>query len=330
MKKNMMIVTRAYAKKGSIDDEFTFDWEQNVTDKIVVFPCEKDDKSCKVILIHGSDFDVNKFYESTKDLINSIKIGITGETGCDDSKQAEWAFLVHAPDFNEGGKEEFRNIISTEFEGFGIKLKFNSFYSGNSKIQKSLLDLCVKNKDFSSVFNEIWEYYNNKKNIEKQIIISKISLIKHRVENLFIPVDMNLQGWIESEFNREYAKEIAKDYSNKRAFGLISYAQKMIYSNEENVDNLESVLGRLEKILENAQRMKLVEKRDRLFKAIPRPAKDYSSYETFLGIYKLLENFHDIEFLNGLISGLKSDNYFHRWIVEIDESFEGIKELLTK
>jgi len=62
---------------------------------------------------------------------------------------------------------------------------------------------------------------------------TEIRVLKHRLNHIFLPVDIDLQGLRETDFKEAYWKEVASEYKG-RGLQLIKDAQSIIYG--DNVD----------------------------------------------------------------------------------------------
>lgn len=137
---------------------------------------------------------------------------------------------------------------------------------------------------------------------------NRIGTLKHDFSHLFLPVLTDLQGWNESDFDPEYAKEIADVYSCERIDNLLANARQIVYGDD-------GVRG----ILEN-RNMNNVSAYDRLRELLPPEDKVHHSWKV---LYALGAN--DLDKARRLA---KEQRAFDKWFQEVDKQLHELRSIL--
>lgn len=187
-------------------------------------------------------------------------------------------------------------------------------------------DLLVCNsKECSKRFDELCEI------IRKKNSISDFSTFKHRLTHLFLPIDIDLQGWAESGFNEQYREEIAKEYEGK-AVSILNKARSIVYrkfSTEDKDKTFEAIIDKAIKLLKEAKcREELKARRERVYNLLPE--NNEKQNDTFQEAYEILLAIQTEAGLQGIKERLQNGNPFNKWFQEIDKAMDELREKIPK
>lgn len=164
-------------------------------------------------------------------------------------------------------------------------------------------------------FNDIYECFFL--NLPK-----KSAIIKHRLLHLFLPLDIDIQGLIESGFNNNYLGEIKNDYKDK-LFDLFDEAKKIIYMKDDSdrEETLEFIKRKAKKGGGKTKKKQIDDDWRELIELIP-PTKT----NKFKNIYELLScpNKDRVQEMP------KVCNEFHEWYMDLEKALETLCGLIEK
>ncbi|MCM8808134.1 MAG: hypothetical protein NC926_09415 [Candidatus Omnitrophica bacterium] len=165
----------------------------------------------------------------------------------------------------------------------------------------------------------------------------KISIIKHKIGNIFLPVDIDLQGLVETSFDGEYFKKVLEAWQNNKQENKLNKAREWIYNSKSGTTQKEKCL---EEIKDEAKQTKKDEKEKeeieniwgKLKAILPENEKE-SVEEKLKGLRELYNKAKEIlECLNnGNIEKLKEickdgRNPFHEWFSKLCDILDELGE----
>lgn len=234
---------------------------------------------------------------------------------------------------HQGSENEIKNKQRSCFKNKGIIREY----------------IHVRRRNSSSLWDPVWEYFCQicislkfeKKNEFMQNFINlchacmsllkRLAVIKHKLNHLFLPIDIDLQGLIESDFNEEYWKEIKVAWNENEIKKIISKAKNLIYGNKEEGDYIvkiiEEAIGFASKEEEKNKIKVGKAKINELFpirKAkVPNELGAYmKKYYKAIKILSVLSCGEKEELINLL---RKEGNCFHDWLVSLNKVIDEIE-----
>lgn len=76
----------------------------------------------------------------------------------------------------------------------------------------------------------------------KPNLVRRLSILKHRIAHLFLPIDIDLQGLMETGFREDYWKEVADAWRGGKALGTLTEARKLVYGSQGVEDSVKKVV----------------------------------------------------------------------------------------
>jgi hypothetical protein len=152
----------------------------------------------------------------------------------------------------------------------------------------------------------------------------RLGILKHRIAHLFLPIDIDLQGLMETDFREDYWQEVVeawKDRKDKKdrqeldaELDALNDARRLIYGEDQKRDTVEKVLKEAGK----QDRIGSVEK------LLPRP-NSTSESEKFSKVKQILKFLGEgnKEELRELF---KSGNPFHCWLKELESALDNLRK----
>ncbi len=166
---------------------------------------------------------------------------------------------------------------------------------------------------------------DNLENLEKLGIYLKkeysfyISKIRHLILNIFSPIDTDLSGLKDSNFNENYLEKVMKAWKNK-AGKKIEVARKKIYKDKKDKNEI-----CLEDIIEMAE-LTQSDQWENLKKLLPKDEPQQSNnYNEYIQMKEVLEAL-DRSDENKVKSNAEA---FCKWFKSLVEQIDGIREQLT-
>ncbi len=170
---------------------------------------------------------------------------------------------------------------------------------------------CFLNKDAS--FNDIYECFFL--NLPK-----KIAIIKHRVLHLFLPLDIDIQGLIESGFDEHYLSEIVKAYQDPlthRSDPFIE-AVKLIYKSESDQGKSEESLEFIkEKALKDGDKDK-----ENKITCLWKQVTDLIPKDLSPSAHELYNSLASCRCVDQLREKLKEGKTFHKWYLDLEKALD--------
>lgn len=179
----------------------------------------------------------------------------------------------------------------------------------------------------------------------QQTLIRDFTHLKHRLGHIFSPIDIDLQGLIESGFNPDYMREIAESYQRKpggaagagqsgggtrepgEAVASLDAARQILYGGTPSVMKIKEqlVAAAGESVLERS----VIENAWNTVEELLPPAADPP--DGVRDILACMEADESIEQLKALLKPRNSyNNLFHRWYNALDESLDLLRRVLDE
>jgi len=185
-----IIITRMYAKKGSNDDEFVNEWKLPKDKEYVFFTLESSD----VLLIHGYS---EKYQGSPQEVSQRV---------CKEIRQYLERESVKLEDYSE------RYILYHPQPSFTLSCTLTRTFTLQtySTVTGGPFRAIESLKCSPEVAEELKNFFFHKL---KSYSSKKLSILKHRIVHLFLPIDIDLQGLIEMEFQEDYWNEVVEAWN---------------------------------------------------------------------------------------------------------------------
>jgi hypothetical protein len=166
---------------------------------------------------------------------------------------AEWAYLKESLGIDPGLVQEFyvafhsamrsdvyyvRNKIQEQFSSAKV---FTSLFSKDPAIDiwKSFSQLIQKvtSEQYATIdFDQLTE------EIKKKSLTRRISILKHRMAHLFLPIDTDLQGLMESDFNQDYWDDVVEAYQGRKAVATLAHAKRLLYGDGGDDETVKKIV----------------------------------------------------------------------------------------
>lgn len=192
---------------------------------------------------------------------------------------------------------------------FRAGANFNHQDKNPSAFYASLLELV--NRANNETFEAVIECINQG---QKRTYAQRLSTLKHRLANVFLPISVDLNGWQECGFDDLYLQDLRESYQMDE--GRLDRARSFLYEESSVGDSVEKLLSETE--LED----------DRPWEAIKMllPPKSNqqeverheNNYGLFLKAKAVLDSLKDSDKLMKLRSELPRENAFGDWCKELD------------
>jgi hypothetical protein len=212
---------------------------------------------------------------------------------------------------------EFRNT----FPGAQVLVNTFSREKGND-IWRHFSDLMVEVQNRESLFDQVAEAIK-----KKPTLTQRLSILKHRLAHLFLPIDVDLQGLIETGFRQDYWNEVVEAYRDGRAVGNLAQARQLLYGTEGEEDTVEKIVneairqaptweGEINEAWQQVQ--SLLPKNG----SLPRDYKDVEQILRDLGCQNKREDVKN--------KCKDRNNPFHQWFVKLNKALDELREALLK
>lgn len=161
----------------------------------------------------------------------------------------------------------------------------------------------------------------------------RLGILKHRLNHLFLPIDIDLQGWKESDFDEQYGQEIVKAYTEKGE-NVLNRAWKLIYGdpNDREADNVEKIVNQARQSDRAEWRMvqALLPAPDGAMPESENEEKNQlaEARKLFAQTKEVLDSIQDQGRLDALKSRLTSNNPFHKWFVALDKALDDLRNAM--
>ena len=248
-----IIITRMYVTKGSDDDEFVIDWGQPNEKEHVLISGHKLD----ILLLHGYSGRFTK----NEDIKKAIEASID-DTKLNASVYGKIYILYHP---QSGGtiNEEFLKTILPNLS------KVEKYGSQTGGVIGRILSF----SDLSS------DAKREAKSIFPRLRVTRFSLLKHRLAHIFLPIDIDLQGLIETGFDEKHWKEIVATWkpeqgsTHSKAYQTLEEARKILYNASGEPETIEWIVERAKENGLNKQ--KIETEWAKIQKLLPKHYRDF-------------------------------------------------------
>jgi len=316
----IIVITRMMASRGGGDDEFVKLWGGKPDGDYAIWSFN--DGQDILYVYHGCwqrfDNDWQRAEQKTvKELCEQLSRDIQQDLG-QYIGQSEVGVLVHPP---MGIEQELIQSISKG--GLGFKPSFVIATGGHAGVE----EVNQKLSDISSVlrnqgplglnFGELWNFFCKAPSTPAEDLKRRLSILKHRIAHLFLPIYIDLQGLIETGFREDYWDEVVDAYKDGKAKQALEEARKLVYEGEEKRDTVEKIVkeARMESHPVWNQVQSLLPKNRGLPNDVEQILQD-------LGCQNKRE----------VVKQKCGDrsNPFHQWFTELDKALDNLREALPK
>jgi hypothetical protein len=362
IKRLLIIITRMYATKRGGNDEFTLFWATAEEAELnhLLFENITDQERRSVLVIHGHGYPGRVEREVIEHACNSITEGFSEiESTADDQTFLTGLALHPHPSWIDADIQLLSQELQSCLEELGARVEFVEVFAGGGALEKILAPQCrPAGPGFAAAFDRVWSGFSARKEagskhptqaqdeqgpaVDLSDYARRLGLLKHELTHLFQPIDIDLQGWQQSNFNPDYGREIIDCYKNNKAQARLLEARRLVQGSE--TEKLESVRAIVEEAMNKdagrAQALQIkwnsldrlfsssgFEKAEMLLKALgeesgltddsssrPHPAREKKGTE---------------EILARLRGMLESGNDFHLWYVELEAGLNELRNLLS-
>ncbi len=299
-----IIVTRMYAEKGSNGDEFVEDWGGPQNEEYFFSQGEKLD----LLVIHGYR---EKYQYQGKTSPKTLPCDVyeqVGKKGIQIATTYGQVVICYHP--QDGGMQyQAEDFNFLNHETIVVLVRRYSSTSGGLAgcIDQLVIDQLVQ-KD---VADEVKFFFPRFK-------VTKLSILKHRIAHLFLPIDIDLQGLIETGFREDYWREVVEEWKGGRALKALDEARSLIYGKDSERDTVE-------KVLEGAGKGELLEEVEKFL-----PSKGPCFFKLFKidEILEYLGKEGGLEELRKLCKG--GNNPFHCWLQNLEKVLNDLMEKIKQ
>ena len=197
---------------------------------------------------------------------------------------------------------------------------------GRDKVYDAILDLVSdpSNEKFNAVVEEI-------KKKHPLDFLRRLSILKHRLTHLFLPIDIDLQGLIETNFKQEYWDEVVEAWKGGKALDMLRQARELLYGQGE-ADSVAKVVedakaaatdDRKKEKIENAwKKVKefLPESSEQTGKYLPNEHAEAEEILRCLGCRNMREYVRE--------KCQSKPNPFHKWFAALNEALDELREAI--
>lgn len=149
-----------------------------------------------------------------------------------------------------------------------------------------------------------------------QTRVNRVSVLKHKIANCFLPIDIDLQGWRDTGFNGDYGSEIVTAYK-ERPFAPLQQVREHLYDGPFSLKNI---------LLQEGEHAAAAEKEieELLPKAGPAIGKDARA-KAFTQASVVLDCLHAGD-LEGLQEMIADSDCFHAWFDMLMETLDRLRD----
>ena len=147
-----------------------------------------------------------------------------------------------------------------------------------------------------------------------QIQINKVSVLKHKIVNCLLPLDIDLQGWPESDFDAEYGCEIRDTYIGKSPTP-VEHARNQLY---EGAYNLDIVVKKRSAEIDSAKKCI----------AGLLPKKRFDSSNILFKDASIIINELEAGNMDNVKRRLEIANPFHAWLAALMSALDNLRDAL--
>jgi len=175
----------------------------------------------------------------------------------------------------------------------------------------------------------------------EQTLAKRLSIVKHRITRLVLPIDIDLQGLAETDFLEDYWQEVTEIYKNEKAIVQIDEARKLIYKKNTGQETVEDIVDQVKKSINNDKIQDIEgfwkkiqyifpdvdEKRHEEISLDPDTIRQ-QLYKIYCEAKILAKALGERDQRDTVKSKLKNDNPFHKWLVELDNTLDQLRNAL--
>ncbi|MEM4282763.1 MAG: hypothetical protein QXN89_03790 [Candidatus Woesearchaeota archaeon] len=172
-------------------------------------------------------------------------------------------------------------------------------------------------------------------------LVRKLSILKHRIVHLFLPIDIDLQGLMETGFREDYWKEVADAWKGGKALGTLTEARKWVYGGEGVEDSVQKVVEDAKSSASEEHKNKIDCAWQKVQALLPnvndQGVEDPVPAE---GLQSLRQKYTEAkQILQELDKGEKSvveqkcrnrSNPFHQWLAELDRALDELRDAIEQ
>jgi len=335
----LIIVTRMWAPKGEDSDEFC-SWcvqEDKQKDKPhEIFIGTRNERV--IVVIHGYK---EKFIDSSENpqqvaqaVIEAIQFALQElkkKLNLDnyDLDNYEKGILFHPPPLPRW-LGEFKTKLSNQVKREIKNCKWVQDYSGRQKeynMIENLVKLAKQNPNFNKEFDEIWDFFASRPPVEVPEAVHRLSILKHRLIHLFLPIDIDLQGLIETGFQQDYWDEVVKAYEGGKALEALEQARALLYGQGGESDYVEKIVKEVEaKVTDKTKITKINCKWKKLQKYLPPEQNNLPN-----DIKQILQNLGCRDKLEDIRQKCQDrNNPFHQWFDELNKLLDELRDAIEE
>ncbi|MDZ7337592.1 MAG: hypothetical protein ONB30_03545 [candidate division KSB1 bacterium] len=159
--------------------------------------------------------------------------------------------------------------------------------------------------------------------IKKKPFARRLSILKHRIAHLFLPIDVDLQGLIETDFKQEYWDKVVEAWKDGKAVQMLEEARRLVYGGEDVQDFVE-------KVVNDAKGRSATDKVDDPWREVQNHLPSSNA-----GL-----DTNVVEILGGLGCPDKREevkkkcqgkaNAFHQWFTELNKALDQLRDAMSK
>jgi len=335
-KRMLIIITRMYTNQGDTPlDEFVeqnFFNQQNPNQLHAVFPQIPNNQTERiVVVIHGYNGRFNDpenepgkatelIAEAIRDAISSISVNVNEFTiGILFHPHYGWRnFPNRFPQMIKDKLKKQKNINITFVQ------QYSSSMEGYDKVQK--LAQAVRTSSFEKEFDDVWDFFVKKPPIEMSGAIRRLSILKHRIAHLFLPIDIDLQGLTETGFKQEYWDEVVEAWKGGKALDTLRRARQLLYGTGDDQDTVEKIVEEAKRYAPEEVKGGVDQAWQSLSQLLPNveehPNAELHQILTDLGCREKRDD------VQGKCQ--KGPNPFHQWFVQLIEALDELRDAIEQ
>lgn len=353
MKRMLIVITRMYASQQNNNaNEFVRFWGGGKNEEHKIFcSLTSSGEERIIVVIHGYDgrFGDLGQYPQVDKVVEAINLALQDIQGVNHD-EFEKGVLFH-PDPNwQNFSTTLSQKIKRQFPNCWVQPYTGAWAQKYNNICR-LAEKAKSEVDFTREFDDIWSFFVSKPPVEVPEAIRRLSALKHRLSHLLLPIDIDLQGLMETRFGQDYWEEVAEAYKGdkgEKAVQMLEEASRLIYGG--NVENY------VAKVVEEAKAAKSPGKTDEIDKAwrkvqalLPKeencpeelaPEVQNEDEQKILqglkGKYerakKILQYLgcQDKQAIRNECQQGQQGNPFHQWFVALDEALDELRDAIAE
>jgi len=302
-----IIITRMYAQKGSNNDEFVVDWGQlESMDEVFL-----KGNTLDLLLIHGYNQRFKGTDERIRSLANEAVHSAIVKCSIDVQLYNEIYMFYHY-DSELLKKEHFHQLSLKEVKAYGIGRK-----SGENVLIENIKSL-----------NLPQNVQEEAKSVFPRIRVTMFSRLIHSIAHLFLPIDIDLQGLIETGFKEKYWKEVAQTWAPEqqdqetKAYKVLEKAKTLIYGDPRQTDYVEKIVNHSKRNADEYKKEQIDKAWQEIVKLLPKDGNPNNE-----AVVEILKNLGiDLESVKNICKNGR--NPFRQWFADLDKAFEELRNAI--